>query len=914
MLGNPLGLKGRRILRGIGLFLLASIFLFVLLAAWYAKDLPTPGKLAKRRPVESTKIYDREGGLLYQTGEERRTVLEDKDIPQNIRQATVAVEDKDFYRHPGINFKSILRAFLIDITRGRVVQGGSTITQQYVKNALLSPKRTVSRKIKELILSLELEQLYSKEEILTLYLNQIPYGSNIYGVEEASKVYFNKSAKDLTLSEAATLAAIPRAPTYYSPYGAHLDELFRRKDYVLEQMAAVGYITKEEKDIAKNEAPTKEKLSFAPRRESIKAPHFVIYVRELLIDKYGEELVSSGGLKVTTTLDPKLQGYAEEAIEQGSKKLDRYKATNAAMVSLDPKTGQILAMVGSRDYFDVEHDGNVNVTIMSRQPGSSFKPYVYATAFKGKYNPAFVLYDLRTDFGGGYSPQNYDGNTHGPLTIRQTLANSLNIPAVRMLDLVGVQNAINTARDFGITTLTDPKRYGLALVLGGGEVKLLEHTAGFGVFANRGVKVENTPILKVEERNGKVLEEYKEKMGKKPVIDPQITYEISSILSDNGARSMIFGPSSPLNFGDRPVAAKTGTTQEFRDAWTVGYTPSLAAGVWVGNNNNTPMAKGADGVVVAAPIFRNFMLKALADKEIEYFERPVGIQEITVEKYSNKLPTQYSKELIKDIFASWQIPTERDNINRLVKVNKETGQIADSSTPPDLIEERVVTMIHSERPERPNWEGPVRAWAEEHGFYTGTLPQATSSESEAQSGVKISITSPKNGATVTGGSFEISADPQAPEGIDSVEFLIDGSSIASKNSPPFSTSVSAESLSVGEHTISSILKDKKGNTAKAQVTIKRVEQALTVTNVSVTGLTASGATINFSTSNPSTGSIQYGTSSNSYPSNSPGSTTGTSHSITIGGLTSKTTYYFRVAVTDASGNITASNEMSFATP
>ena len=598
----------------------AGLLVAIGVFAYYAKDLPSPGKLNKRQVVESTKIYDRTGDhLLYEIhGEEKRTTIPLKDMGDIIKAATIASEDQTFYQHYGVQFKAVARAAIYDLLGRKVSQGGSTITQQLIKNTVLTNEKTFTRKVKEVILSVELEQRFSKDEILEMYLNEIPYGSNAYGIQAAAQTFFGKDAKDLKLAESALLASLPKAPTYYSPYGSHQDELKWRQEYVLDQMAHLGYVTADQAQSAKDFDILSE---IRPFQENISAPHFVMYVKEQLVAKYGEKQVQEGGMKVYTTLDWEKQQIAEEAVRRGAAANAKYRASNAALVAIDPKTGQILAMVGSKDYFDKSIDGNVNVAVRDRQPGSSFKPYVYATAFKKGYTPNTVLFDVKTDFGTKnqpYAPENYSNTFSGPVKMREALARSLNIPAVKTLYLAGVDNAINTAQSMGITTLKNRGRYGLALVLGGGEVKLVDHVNAFGTFATGGVRFDKTPLLRITDAKGAVIEEYNKTSGEK-VLDQSICAQIDAILSDNQLRSPVFGSSSPLRFDDRPVAVKTGTTNEWRDAWTVGYTPGLVAGVWAGNNNNAPMAAGADGVYVAAPIWRDFMDKALANMAIERF-------------------------------------------------------------------------------------------------------------------------------------------------------------------------------------------------------------------------------------------------------------------------------------------------------
>jgi 1A family penicillin-binding protein len=602
-------------------FSVAGIFFAIGVFAYYAKDLPSPGKLNKRQVVESTKIYDRTGEhLLYEIhGEEKRTTIPIKDMSEIVKAATIAAEDQTFYQHYGIQFKAIARAAVYDLLGRQASQGGSTITQQLIKNTVLTNEKTFTRKVKEVILSVELEQRFSKDEILEMYLNEIPYGSNAYGVQAASQTFFGKDAKDLKLAESALLASLPKAPTFFSPYGSNLEDLKYRQEYVLDQMAKLNYITTDQAQSAKDFDILSE---IRPFQENIQAPHFVMYVKEQLVNQYGEKQVEEGGMKVYTTLDWQKQQMAEEAVRRGvDQNGKKYRFSNAALVAIDPRTGQILTMVGSRDYFDKSIDGNVNVAIRDRQPGSSFKPYVYATAFKKGYTPRTVIFDTETNFGtkeNPYTPQNYSNDYRGPIKMEDALAMSLNIPAVKTLYLAGVDNSINTAQSMGITTLKNRGRYGLSLVLGGGEVKLVDHTAAFGTFATGGVRHDKTAILKIEDSKGSVLEQYKESAGEK-VLENDVCAQIEAILSNNSLRAPVFGSNNPLRFDDRPVAAKTGTTNEWRDGWTVGFTPSLVTGVWAGNNDNAPMAPGADGVFVAAPIWREFMDKALVNTAIEKF-------------------------------------------------------------------------------------------------------------------------------------------------------------------------------------------------------------------------------------------------------------------------------------------------------
>ena len=614
-----------------GILFVAGVFLY------FAKDLPDASGISDRTVVESTKIMDRTGQhVLYEVhGEEKRTIIPFSEMPDNVKYATIALEDQDFYSHHGIKLTSIIRALLKDFVKGGASQGGSTITQQFVKKSMLTDEKTITRKIKEVILSLELETKYSKDEILAMYLNQIPYGSNAYGIEAASQTFFGKSAKDLTLDEATLLASLPQAPSYYSPYGSHLDALRGRQMHAIKEMTNLGYITEDQK----NEFIDADVLSkISPFRERMDAPHFVMYVKEYLENKYGEQAVEQGGLRVYTTLDWDKQQIAEQAVKDGATKNEKsWNAYNSGLVAMDPKTGQILAMVGSKDFFgksqpdgcvsgkNCKFESQVNVAVRDRQPGSSFKPYVYLAAFEKGYTPETTLFDVETNFGSqdgnkDYVPQNYDGKFRGPLKMKEALAQSLNIPAVKTLYLVGVKNAIARAKGLGITTLSNPDRYGLSLVLGGGEVKLLDHVNAFSTLATGGIKHDKVSILKVEDGKGNVLEQYKSSEGER-VVDEKYVAMLDYIMSTNDFRAPIFGENNPLKFNNRQVAAKTGTTNEFRDGWTVGFTPSIAVGVWSGNNDNSPMKAGADGINVAAPIWRSFMDKVLNNYSVEKFPK-----------------------------------------------------------------------------------------------------------------------------------------------------------------------------------------------------------------------------------------------------------------------------------------------------
>lgn len=586
-------------------------------------EIPDVDTVHVDRLPQSTAIYDRTGEVLLWEihGEEKRTIVPFDQISRHLKNATIAIEDDTFYAHRGVRPLAIARAVFMDVFIG-ARQGGSTITQQVVKNTLLSSERTIARKAKEFVLALKLEQIKSKDDILSLYLNSIPYGSNLYGAEAASKAFFGVSAKNLSIAQAAYLAALPKAPTYYSPYGNHRDKLEERKNTIIKRVSDLGFITPEEYERAKE-----EKVIFTPpSRFGIAAPHFVMYVREILAERYGEDAIEREGFKVVTTLDAKLQAVGEEVMSKFVPENEKkFNASNAGLIAIDPKTGDVLTMVGSRDYFDTEREGNFNVTLAKRQPGSTFKPFVYATAFKKGYTPNTVLFDVETQFdvrpgrSEEYTPQNYDHVFRGPVTMREALAQSINVPSVKTLYLAGIADSLKTARAMGIKSLTDPFRYGLTLVLGGGEVSLFELTSAFGAFAQDGIRAEPRAILRIEDARGNVLE--KATVKKERALDESIARLINNILSDNQARAPAFSATSPLYFPGRDVAAKTGTTNDSRDAWVIGYTPAIAAGAWAGNNDNTPMVKSVAGFIVA-PLWHEFMKQALTLSPAESFPTP----------------------------------------------------------------------------------------------------------------------------------------------------------------------------------------------------------------------------------------------------------------------------------------------------
>lgn len=798
---------------GIFFVLLGGLF-FLGLLAWVSKDLPNPDGVINRSVTLSTKIYDRTGKtVLYDIhGDVKRTLINLNEIPEYAQKATIAAEDRNFYKHKGFSITGIVRSVLKNIFTGSKV-GGSTLTQQFVKNSILTNEKTYTRKLKEVIISYQLEKKFSKEQILQMYFNEIPYGSVIYGIEAASQTFFGKPAKELTLGESAILAAIPKLPTYYSPYGTHQDKLIERQRYILDSMAELGYVSREDAEKAKQ-----EKIIFKPMKESITAPHFVMYIKSLLSEKYGDEFIAQEGLKVYTTIDLEKQKIAEKAVKDGVElNSKKYGFTNAALVSMDPKTGQILAMVGSADYFNSEIDGQVNVALRPRQPGSSFKPIVYTAAFVKGYTPDTILYDVVTNFDTSgnqkYEPHNYNLKENGPVTIRKALAGSLNIAAVKATYLTGVNTVLDLADKLGYSTLKDRSRFGLSLVLGGGEVKLLEHTNAYATLAQEGMKHEINPILKIEDRNGKVLYEYKDTSEK--ILEPEIARLTTDILADDEARSYVFGRGSKLTLPDRPVAVKTGTTNDYHDAWTMGFTPSLVTGVWVGNSDNKEMKKGADGSIIAAPIWNQYMKEALRDTQPEQFTKP---QKITTGK---------------------PVLDGQTSPNTKVKIDTMSGKLATEYTPESTTKEIAGNEVHDilyyvnkddprgEAPQNPTndpqflvWETAVQRWAKAQGINPSDQPVPTEYDDIhlAQDQPHLIIITPLPNQTVKDNSVNVEITASAPRGLKKVEYYIDNKLILTKTDST-DASVDLSGLTNGYHTLTVKAKDDLENTKSQSVEI-----------------------------------------------------------------------------------------------
>lgn len=793
---------------------LAGVFSFIALVAWFAKDIPDPHRLQDRSIAETTKIYDRTGEVvLYEIhGDEKRTRVELADISPYAIHGTIAIEDKDFYSHHGFSIRGIIRALLKDITSGSLAQGGSTITQQFVKNAILTSKKSPIRKLKELVLAIEIERRFTKDEILALYLNEIPYGSVAYGIESASEMFLGKNAKDLTLSEAAFLVSIPQAPTYYSPYGNHREALVTRSHVVINQMLEQGYITKEE---AENALKDDVLARVQPKREKIIAPHFVFMVREQLADMFGEQMVEQGGLQVRTTLDAKMQAYADETVRKYASGLSRWNASSMALLSLDPKEGDVLAMVGSADYFDNEIDGKFNILTGLRQPGSSIKPMVYTAAFEKGYTPETVLYDVETEFKNipaDYRPRNYDLKEHGPVMMKEALAGSLNIPAVKTFYLTGLNNTLALASRLGYTTF-DPKNIGLSFALGGNEVRPIEHIASFSAYAQEGQLPTTQTILDVKARNGEML--YEVQHEKKEVMDPEIARLTNSVLSNNDLRAYIFGATNYLTLPDRPVAAKTGTTNDNRDAWAIGYTPSLVTGVWVGNPKKGVMKAGADGSIVAAPIWNEYMRKATKSMSVEQFTPPQPI-------LTDKPILQGEKDLRQEY-----------------EVDAVTGKLATDATPAEFRVKRKYGIPHSilffvdrDNPRGPaptnpesdiqfeNWEAGVRDWALRNGFVEQLPPTEFDDVHNTALSPTVTISQPNENALISGRVISPEISATSPRGVARVEYYLDSVLCKSITGQSFNQKFAIpSSIGQGFHVLQVKAFDDVGNVGVAAVTV-----------------------------------------------------------------------------------------------
>jgi len=816
--------KSRRIVRlakysFVGV-LLAFVGAFIFLP-FFAFNLPSPDRVVRREGF-STKIMDRNGELLYDIfADQKRTPVELDQIPDYLKQATISIEDKNFYEHQGFDPFGMLRGLSRIFTRG-YAQGGSTLTQQLVKNVLLSPERTIFRKVKEFIMAIQIERKYSKDEILKMYLNEVPYGGTAWGVGAASETYFGKDVADLNLVESSILAGLPQRPSIYSPYSAYPDAYKDRTTAVLRRMREDGHINEEQEAEAVKQL---EDIEFEERGANFKAPHFVQYVQRILEERYGERVVEQGGLKVTTSLDLELQESAQEIVADEIEKVESLHITNGAAVVIDPETGEILAMVGSKDFNDPDYDGQVNVTLSLRQPGSAIKPITYVTALKKGYTASTLLMDVPTKFPGGvgqpdYEPENYDGEYRGPIQLRYALANSINVAAVKVLALVGIKETLTTAYDLGISSLeptTDTlRRVGLALTLGGGEVRLLELTGAYGAFMNKGFRVEPVAILKVEDQDGDTLEEIEPKKGRR-VLTPEQAYMMVDMLSDNEARSAVFGLNSLLNIPGRSVAVKTGTTNDKRDNWTVGGNMHAVVGVWVGNNDNTPMQRVASGISGASPIWRKIVLEALSGKPNLSFEVPGGVVTAAIDNISGYAAHDGYPSRIEKFIDGTQ-PGE-DPVHKKLKVCKSDGKLA---TPADVAsgnyDEKEYFIFKEEDPtsvsgETNWWQDGINSWLAGQGdsrYHPPTEYCGT------QNPVGVGFVSPDDHSSNMPNKFNVEIRADSTGDIVRVELEVDGSTVKTFTARPFRYDLN---LPQGVHTLKAIAKDNNNNSSDSTITI-----------------------------------------------------------------------------------------------
>ncbi len=884
-----------------------GVFILIWFFGFFIPRLPDVGNIENLMAAQTSEILDREGGLLYRIygGENRENVPLDK-ISQEAINAVLSIEDDQFYDHPGIDVPGIIKAICAELGACSA-RGGSTITQQFIKNAFLSPERTYTRKLKEIILALQLERRFEKNQILEMYLNRIPYGSNIYGIERASNIFFGKSASDLTIAEGAILASIPKAPTFYSPYGNNkyattsitADEIFKkdikieqdiididvsllkkgllgktylfsksqglikakplgdddkdkknkpveipndtrslylkgRVDFVLGRMKELGYINESQRITSLKEAET---IEFKEFREEIVAPHFVMFVRQYLEEKYGKDQVEQGGLRVTTTIDPKLQDFAENAVgEFAEQNLARYDASNASLVAINPDNGQVLSMVGSVDYWNDEIDGKVNVALRPRLPGSSFKPIVYASAFLQGYAPSTVLYDVPTKFGAWYEPENYDGKYRGPVSMKQALAHSLNIPAVKAGYLAGIPNVLDLARKMGIQLDQPNDWYGLSLALGAGEARLIDMVQAYGVFASGGYKVSPVSILKIEDRNGNILEEYEGSKAKELILDPQVAYLINQSLSDVQARPEGWWRQQ-LSISGQINAAKTGTSNKKKkvgdedinypfDTWTIGYTRRLVAGVWAGNNDGRYLNLKASGLDTAGRIWNRFMTEATKDMPRESFDKPEGIKFVKISEKTGKLPSKYTpvNDIKTEMFANFSVPTEVDDSYRLVEIDKVSGKLATEYTPKAAIEKKAFFEHHAIIRENANWEESVRQWARENGQdeVIPTEYDDVHTPDTIDDRPELVIKTPVDLSTISPPVIGVLVDVNSRVGTRYVEYFWDDKLIYTAKKPPFKGVINIPKNSkVGsKHKIKAIVYDALLRSNQSSITVK----------------------------------------------------------------------------------------------
>lgn len=780
----------------VGIALSVLGFFVVLTGAfvWYSRDLPSPDRIVRREGF-STKILARAGDVLYDVhGDVAREPVRFEDIPTDLKHATVAIEDKHFYTHEGFDPLGILRALFNTVVRGRL-QGGSTLTQQLVKNVLLTSSRSLPRKIKEFVLSVQIEKKFSKDQILQMYIQEAPYGGAAVGAEVAARTYFGKPLRELSLVESAFLAGMPQAPSRYSPYGSNQTAYIDRTKQVVRRMREDGYINQDQERQATDELPS---LQFRPPGGAIEAPHFVMYVRDLLVKQFGEETVEAGGLVVTTTLDLPLQQKAQQIVSEEIEKARTLDISNGASIVMDPTSGEILSMVGSRDFFETEIDGQVNVTLSKRQPGSAIKPITYAAALRKGYTPSTMLVDTKISFDSGdpekpYEPENYDGKFHGPVQLRFALGSSLNLPAVELLQLVGLKDMLSLAYEMGISTLEPStanfRRLGLSVTLGGGEVRLIDLVSAYSSFSNGGTKIEPIAILRVTDSKGRVLSEHHKTRGKQ-VLSSQEAFLITNILSDNNARLLTFGVNSLLNMGPRPVAVKTGTTNDKRDNWALGWSRSVIVGAWVGNNDNSPMKEVASGVSGASPIWRRTMIEALSTHPSDPFEVPAGIVRSDVDTLSGyKAHDGWPSR--QESLIEGTVSDQSDPIHTKIAVCKSDGKLAG---PVEIArgdtEEREFIVLKAPSllgvADRERWQQGIDAWV---ATQTDSRYHPPTEACSSKDDVIIRLKQPSDQTRINTNNLDWEADVISAQKPEKVELFANGTSRQTLTQPPWKSTL-----------------------------------------------------------------------------------------------------------------------------
>lgn len=827
-----------------------TVILFIVLGI-FARSLPNPNRLLERSEELSTKIMDRNGESIYEVfGEKHRILIKPDEVTDDLINATLAVEDSNFYTHQGVDIRGVLRAVKNTLT-GKGLQGGSTLSQQVVKNAVLSQERTITRKLKELVLTWQIENTYSKNEILQMYLNETPYGGQNYGIFTVARAYFNKHPSELTTAESAYLAGLPQSPSRYSPYSSDPNRGLERKNYVLYLMNERGWLDEEgERYYLSDEdykAALNEKLDFTASPDLFRAPHFMFYVKEILVDMYGEDLIEQRGLQVTTTLDLELQESFQEIVKEEVDNAQPFNINNGALVATDPQTGQILSMVGSKDYFaDSSPEGcssgitgkgsctfepQLNVSLAKRQPGSSIKPITYATMLSQGYTASTRLLDVPTvfvgaDAGEDYEPVNYDGEYRGPMSLRKSLGNSINVPAVKALAVIGVDSMVKQAEKMGISTFNKPERYGLSLTLGGGETKLLEMTNAFGVFASGGLYRESTPILEVKDAKGNILYSYRDSGGER-VLSEGVAFLISDILSDDGARSEVFGFGSSLNIRGEQVAVKTGTTDDKRDNYAIGFTKDIVIGTWVGNNNNDEMYAVASGISGATPIWRRAMLEAIADKDPNNFEAPDNVEKFDIDELTGMLPYG-DNDTRKEWFILGTEPTSVSDWYKELEICKEDGKIAndeckdaDETETKDFVD---ITALRSE------WQIDIDEWLEENyededRFFPPQMKSALEFDGddvEDDKDPKVEIVNWDNGDKAPQ-RFRLKVEVSSANDIDEVRIYRDGERVTEDDSFPYGYNFKFEDDQLGTHEFKAVAEDEDGRKDETTIKLKIVQ-------------------------------------------------------------------------------------------